>query len=61
MYREMNEAIYGNCAGIQHPFSAYRNQLIGKPSTPFERAINVGLETIFGFNMYFVFLHGFCL
>ncbi len=34
----MNIAIRRNCACIQPAFSAYKTQLTGKPSSPFERA-----------------------
>jgi hypothetical protein len=38
MYRKMDPTIHGNCTCIQPAFSAYRTQLTGKPSAPFERA-----------------------
>jgi hypothetical protein len=45
MYVKMDKAIYWNCACIQSAFLADRNQLTGKSSAPFERALNFGLET----------------
>jgi hypothetical protein len=44
MYRKMEETIHGNCACIQPPFSAVRTRLTGKPSAPFERALNFDPE-----------------
>jgi hypothetical protein len=38
IYRKMDTTIYGNYACIQPAFLAYRTQLTGKPSAPFERA-----------------------
>ncbi len=41
---KMDKTIHGNFACISLPFLANRTQLTGKPSAPFERALN-GLET----------------
>ncbi len=43
MYRKMDKTIHENCACIQPEFSAYRTQLRGKPSAPFERSENFDL------------------
>jgi hypothetical protein len=52
----MDKTIHGNCACIQSAFSAYRTQLTGKPSAPFEPALN-GLETALIFYIYLVLVH----
>jgi hypothetical protein len=57
MYRKMEETIHGNSACIQPPFSAFRTQLTGNPSPPFERAEKSRLETTYRFYIYFVFVH----
>jgi hypothetical protein len=51
------------CTGnwTQLAFSAYMTQLTGKPSAPFERALNFGIATLLAFYVYFVFLHDSCL
>jgi hypothetical protein len=49
MYRKIYKTIHGSWACIQPPFSAYRAQLTVKPSAPFERAENSGLEKILRF------------
>jgi hypothetical protein len=41
----MDETIHQKFASIQTAFSAYKTQLPGKPSAPFERTLNFGLET----------------
>jgi hypothetical protein len=55
MYRNMEKILHGICACIQHPFSAVRTALAGKPSAPFERAVNFCWEISLGFYIYFVF------
>ncbi len=50
----MDKTIHGNCTYIQPPFSAYRTQLTGKPSTPLERALSYGPETSLRFSIHFV-------
>jgi hypothetical protein len=55
MYRKMDTTLHGSCACIQPPFSAVRTALAGKPSAPFERALNSGLETTLGLYIYCVF------
>ncbi len=55
------EAVLPFNFNFQH---TYRTQLTGKPSAPFERALNLGLETSLRFYIYFVFdfVHDFfCL
>jgi hypothetical protein len=42
-----DKTIQRNSACIQPLFSAYRTQLTGKPSAPFERTYDLDLETIF--------------
>jgi hypothetical protein len=60
--RKCFKTIHGNCASIQLPFSAVRTALTGKPSAPFERAGNSGIETIkLKFYIYSVLGHDFCL
>jgi hypothetical protein len=44
MQREKDRNIHIKCSCIQPEFSAYRAQLTGKQSAPFERAYNSGLE-----------------
>ncbi len=50
----MDKTIHGNRACIQPAFVICRTQLTGKPSPPFERVLNSGLETTYRFNIYFV-------
>jgi hypothetical protein len=61
MYRKMDKTIHGNCACIQPLFSAYRTELSGKPSVPFERAKNSSLETVlrFTFTLYLYMISAF--
>ncbi len=55
----MDKAIHRNCACIQTSFSAYKTELTGKPSAPFERVLNSGLLTTLRSYIYFVFVHAF--
>ncbi len=43
MYRKIDKTVHLSCASI--PFCGYRTEITRNPSTPFERALNSGLET----------------
>ncbi len=53
MYRKMEETIHGNRVCIQPQFSGVKTQLTGKPSPPFERALNSDLEITLRSYIYF--------
>ncbi len=59
MYRNMNISIHGNGACVQPEFSAYRSQLTGKLSGPFERTYNTGLEGTYIDFTFTLFVHPF--
>ncbi len=43
----MDKTIHRNSACTQPAISVYRAQFTGKPSTPFEKVLNVCMETTF--------------
>jgi hypothetical protein len=57
----MNIANRQSCACNQPPFSADRTQLTGKPSAPFERELNFGIEATFVFYIHVLCVHDFYL
>ncbi len=57
----MDRTIHRNNACTQPAFSGHRTQLAGKPSAPFEKALNTGLEMKLRFYIwYFGFVHDSC-
>ncbi len=56
---DKTKTIHGKCTCIQPAFSAYRTQLTGKTSAPFERALNSGYLLVTS-GRIFVFIYDFC-